>query len=249
MPHGLPDWGLEGPKQTTFGLDDLGETAVRLGSPHLYDRRGDVLLLTDFGDGRGAWEDTSGSSSHVIELWTGHSRQGPYSLNLIPGTDDPFDAQLYFEVAPPYSSALGLEFSFSLAGETFSVDAEIRYYNGVNYHHGILRYDNSNNRILYWDATGNFAVLATGVLLDGSEQPIHVLKVVMDMGTATYVRCIVDNVEYPMEVAGVRFPVETTVPPGVVPIMVHFYITVTGTGETPANVFIDNAIVTQNEPL
>ena len=48
MPHGTPDWGLVGPKTTTYGMDDEGEAAVRLGSPHFFDRRGDVLLLTDF---------------------------------------------------------------------------------------------------------------------------------------------------------------------------------------------------------
>lgn len=31
MPHGTPDWGLVGPKTTTYGVDDLGEHAVRMG--------------------------------------------------------------------------------------------------------------------------------------------------------------------------------------------------------------------------
>lgn len=243
MPHGTPDWGLVGPKSTTYGLDDLGELAVRLGSPHLYDRRGDTLLLTDFHNGIGAWENTSVDGNHSVHLYTGHSRQGSYSVQLYPGAGPNFDCALIFEVAPPVSSALGMEISFSLDGMTRYIDLEIKYYNGVRYYHAILRYDNATNRVMYWNDTGNWTVLAMGVVLDGSEQPIHVMKLVVDMATQEYIRCIIDNTTYLM--TGLRMHNVGPIPS----ILVMFYINLTTMGAAIGEIYVDNIIITQNEPI
>ena len=55
MTHGVQDFGASSGQNSTYGLTDLGELAVRLGSPVSFDRRGDVVMMETFEDGLDAW--------------------------------------------------------------------------------------------------------------------------------------------------------------------------------------------------
>jgi len=113
MPHGTPDWGLVGPKQTIYGLDDLGEHAVRAGSPHLWDRRGDVYHQTNFSEGLEVWRRVIGAAGDTVILYTGVVRHGAFSVQLTPGSPAVHQAGLINHFPIPRLSGIGLEYSFS----------------------------------------------------------------------------------------------------------------------------------------
>ncbi|GAI90305.1 unnamed protein product, partial [marine sediment metagenome] len=105
MPHGTPDWGLVGPKDTVYGLDDLGEHAVRLGTPHLWDRRGDVIWMSDFREGLGDVGTFVGpGAGGSVVLHTEYARQGAYCVQLTTDKDDEIAFLHKYLPFPVYSS-------------------------------------------------------------------------------------------------------------------------------------------------
>ncbi len=245
MPHGTPDWGHTGPKQTVFGLDDLGEHAVRLGSPHLFDRRGDVIWLTDFRNGREDIADYGAPPFGAVSLWAGLSKQGAFCMRLIPFAGSAVG--LMKAMAFPVLCRVGLEFSFNVDVRSEFIVAEIHADNGVNELQGMLRYDQDNDRLEYQlDLVGpTWVVLATNLNLITAEGCPHTMKLVVDLTAPTpvYVRAILNEVTY-TALAGVPlWPAGTSGTP-------YMWIAIEheADGGGPAAIGVDNIIVTQNDP-
>ncbi len=242
MPHGTPDWGTVGPKETTFGLDDLGEQAVRLRSPHLWDRRGDVLYCTDFREGLGMFHTDFRGTGAGVQLVTGSSRQGAYSAMLQAGSDDDHFAYLHLAFPFQVQSAVGLEFSFSVAPWTSHIRVEIVWYDGTNERTALVEYDHVNTQLSYYREPATLTVFDDDVDLNECTRPEHTMKLVASMVTNQYVRFMLDDQTY----AVFAYPVDE-VPDDRAPywyfVIWHFGVLL----HTPM-CFVDNVIVTQNEP-
>ena len=208
MAHGTPDWGLVGPKRTTYGLDDMGELAVRLGSPSTWDRRGDVLYWSDFRNGVEAMETYYSGLPGLVNLVTEHARQGAYSVRL--EMDDILlrEAGLMLSLPLPVDSGVGIEFSFSNDNAAVYWEAWLEWATMTDSWRARVQFDNTlfpNGRLRYYDDTGNYEVFAEGIVLNAYAQPGHVLKMVVDMGatpTPQYVRAILNEVQYDLRGIG-----------------------------------------------
>ncbi len=244
MPHGTPDWGLVGPKQTTYGLDDLGEHAVRLGSPHLSDRRGDVLWLTDFDEGIGPMEAIFNGAAGGVALMTEHSRQGPYCVRLISGSDGAADAYGRMTLPIPTLSLIGNECSFGWDAILDYFQIEIWYYDGTDHWDGVLRYDPLLNELQYWAGGLVWTALATGVNLPAFTRVIHTFKLVVDLTTIppSFTRAVLNTITYSFPAGIPLIPTAS----GVGPYIECYY----RNQSILANrtVYIDNCIITHNEP-
>jgi len=245
MPHGTPDWGHTGPKETTFGLDDLGEQAVRLGSPHLWDRRGDVLWLTDFRNGLGDMIVAGPPLLGTVSLFTGLARQGAFCVQLAANVS----ATVGLEKGLPYPvlSRIGLEFSFSVVLRSAYILAEIQADNTVDAMLGYVRYDQGADELQYmqvpfppaWEAFATALNPIRGVTCPNT------LKVVVDLAATPpeFVRVIFNNVTY-TNIAGVPLFAAATAGRAFVYVRVRHEADAGG----DATIHIDNVIVTQNEP-
>ena len=241
-PHGTPDWGLVGPKNITYGLDDLGEHAVRLGSPHLWDRRGDVVYSTCFREGLGMFHTQILGVGAAVELVTGCSRQGAYSILLRPGSALGDHAML--QLAFPFQdlSAVGLEFSFSLALWTYYIAVQINWYNGALERRGQMRYYHTTHQLYYLNGLGAWVLLPPDIPRHGCIRPEHTLKLVVDMDRSEYVRFLLDELSYDLRGLAVAQAPDPRPP--------YWYFTLWHYGVATHNpdCHIDNVIVTQNEP-
>ena len=242
MAHGTPDWGLVGPKSITYGLDDLGEAVVRLGSPQLWDRRGDVLALTDFREGLGHfYTDVSGVGAEVL-LCTGHSRSGAYSVCLRAGSGVGRYALIHAALPFQDPSCVGMEFSFSVANWTESVRAYVEWYDGTNRHYAWALYDHVLSQLAYQVHGVGWVVAQAGVALHQCTRPEHTFKLVVDMSLGEYLRFLVDELA-----PNVRGAVVPWLASAVEPYW-YFAIWHTGAAGWNPDVYIDNVIITQNEP-
>jgi len=244
MPHGTPDWGLVGPKATTFGLDDLGEHAVRLGSPHFFDRRGDTLLLTDFRDGIGDFDSTGDGVGWDTTLVTLHSRTGPYAVRVTTLGGIGNKTGLVARFSYPLLSSLGLEFSFG-SNLKHRWQGWLDWYTGARQYLARMRVHDDTGLLQYSTGVGLWAEQAIlGELLDSS-RPLNTLKFVVDptLPDPEFVRAMFNSNSESM--AGVPVPWVAdilTVPHLVV------YIYLEDTRAAPAVGYLDNIIVTHNEP-
>jgi len=242
MPHGTPDWGLVGPKKTVFGLDDLGEHAVRLGSPHLWDRRGDVLLAESFDDGMSAvGTDVSGLGA-AVQSWTGMSRQGAYSVKLVAGSDGLQYAGLLIPLPYPVLSGVGLEFTFSIEPRTEFWRWRMWWDDGARRNVANVRYDFVNSLLEYYGPDPGYHTFATGVATLSNGLLANVGKLVVDFTQRRYRRFIFNDTEYDLRAHGVRSTL----------LVATTYLEATihhiGAAGFNAEGYVDNVILTQNEP-
>lgn len=246
-PHGIPDWGLVGPKYTTYGLDDLGEHAVRLNSPHHFDRRGDCLHLTDFREGIGPWAIESVGGGGTVGLVTEHGRQGAYAVRLRSGREIGEQAVMTLVVPFPVLSLCGLEYSFSKDLDSEYWEAELSWYDGTWSGVACIRYNVWLSELQYENPIGTFNTLGDDIDMQASDRCENTIKMVVDLSyTATrpqeFVRVILNNET--RNLAGI--PVVRTI----VGLNPHLTCTIRHGGlvaSTPDG-YVDNVIVTQNEP-
>jgi len=242
MPHGTPDWGHTGPKETTFGLDDLGEHAVRLGSPHTWDRRGDAIWLTTFEEGLGDVLPVRGLGAGVIGLYAGLARQGAFCVRLEAGLGAADWAGVDKQLPFPIASGIGLEFSFAgtLTGGWYF--ARLSGRDAAGLFHAEVEIDIATGNVQYMDAGGILVPLVTVTLNLGPPVVHHVLKLVIDFVSHEYVRCIVDDLETPM--AGINYDWAGAV--GARELLARCGFRLPAAAATSG--YIDTIIVTQNEP-
>jgi len=254
MPHGTPDWGLVGPKYTTYGLDDLGEHAVRLGSPVLWDRRGDVLVETDFREGLGSFYANGGGLLWAVALHAGNARTGAYCVKLTAGSDGALNAYLQKRLPRPVLAKVGLEFSFSCAAWTSAWEWQILWQAGSVLYTAYVRYDHVNGLLQTYEEPATWTTFATVDVLYTDDHVQHTGKLVVDMGAVDAVGNplpVYDRFHFNEQGYNLRLPPparEVDRFPGGVPD--EFLVTVVHSAVALHNPdgYVDNVIVTQNEP-
>lgn len=254
MPHGTPDWGHVGPLTTVFGLDDLGETVVRLGSPHLWDRRGAVVWLSDFREGMGIVEALGAGAGADVALVTGYTRQGAYAVKLTAGTTAPRSAYLQKMFPYPVHSRVGFEFSFSCHEHTDRWGVIISGQSPTHEFTASVEYDHVNSLLTCQTPGALTPTFATLVVAHEYAFCDNVIKMVIDLSlfdaagvwAPEYVRVILNHVEYPVTILGVPQLVDVT--PGVAVPFIRCAAYHYGLAAGNAVGYVDNAILTQNEP-
>lgn len=243
MAHGLPDWGLVGPKQTTYGLDDVGELAARLGSPVVWDRRGDVIFMDNFENGLGKIIVTPFGTGANYNLTCGNVWHGAYALELTAGNDGPFHGVHVVWFTPlPYTSNMGWEIWFSVTEDVSIILLGFIWYENPTLCTAAIRYDHVNKVLEYGDAAGIWQTVAAGIDLLEHPKPIHMLKLVACPTTQQYVRVILDDVQYSL--SGYTMPVAAYAGQDYLTSVMYYQGVL---GENP-KIVIDNAIFTENEP-
>lgn len=242
MPHGTPDWGLVGPKTTVYGLDDLGEHAVRLGSPHFFDRRGDVVFLTDFSEGLAPFWQAGAGAGWGVGLTAGNSRTGPFCARLRAGVAVGGHAGLYFTLAPSVLGPIGLEFTFGRADSQCYWEGRLDWNDGVDWAQARIRVTHWSGALEYWDNVTPWVNFATVGLLRPWASAMHTLKMVVDINREEYVRVLLNDQAYLLPAV--------PVPPvgGVLAPHIYVQILCTNAAAVELDGYVDNVIVTQNEP-
>jgi hypothetical protein len=242
MAHGTPDYGVTAGAVTTYQLKDLGELAVRLGSPITHDRRGDVIWWDDAECGAVKWASTLVGVNASFGASTDRARNGRRSYKLRPG-DAVNDLATMTHVSPFSNiSRLGMEFSFSLTGELRRLEWIFSLRDGTDSHLFQVRWDDGASVLQYLNAASAYVTFASVVNLHFDATLFHTGKLVIDPTTDRYVRFVLNNTEY--DLSGFSEPVSAS------PIdpIVQMSITEETLAVTPTGTYIDDIILTQNEP-
>jgi len=240
--HGQQDYGMYAQKKTTYGLSDMGELAARLGSIVTFDRRGDVVSLEDFEYGITNWESV-GTVGYTATWSAAESLSKGVSYKAVAPDGAATYALIRRYYSLPVNSRLGVEFAFLPDSKTEFVFVRSIIYDGTTYYQAKVYYSWDDSAIQYYNSAGARVDLATNVTLRRDGKCWHRLKMVIDLTTSKYVRCILDNVEYPMGDLGVQSGASATAPA----IITELQHSVSAPGEA-VTVHFDNVIWTQNEP-
>jgi len=242
MPHGYPPWsGVK--KQTVFSLPiDMGELAVRLGSIVSYDRRGDVVLLDDFGDGLSAWDVIGSGLDSEAFLSAEKAESPPYSIKAISGKTVDCQAGIMTKVPTPVSGLLGLEAHYQTQAAQLSWRVQLTHYNGTTARVFGVKYDHPNTQLEYLNSANVWTAFDTDVELWLASPLFHALKLVADPETGKYERLLVDDKTYTLR-AYDCYEADSDRSP-------HTSLVVDVEGDTDASytAYLDDVIFTQNEP-
>jgi hypothetical protein len=196
MAHSGPDYGLGGPKSTVFPLKDMAELAARLGSPALYDRRGDVIALDTFAGGINQWEHTGVGVGHASTWENISSRFGGFCCHLKGGQTSARYQRMRRYLPFPVLGKVGIEFSFAIPSQLDYARVEFDLYNGTSKIYGWLEIDIANDdQTILNGADGLDYEVATRNWRTGAFM-FHAVKVVIDLTSSKYERIIMDDTEY-----------------------------------------------------
>ena len=219
------------------GQISLAEVAARLGSIHTFDRRGNILWYDDFEDGLNKWEVSLSGTGPSVALTNAQARKGALSCKLVSGTSGGAYSQINAYLPYNILSRMGFESAFTANGDT-EYTWRFWFYDGTNYYEASVTYS-ATDWLEIWTTAGWVAV--ANVPLLHSDSLFHILKLVVDPITHKYVRLILNNTEYDVSASDMLPTANATAPH----TLVTFRVTKGSSGDT---VYIDNVIVTQNEP-
>lgn len=194
-----PDWYVSSPESTRVGLEDMAELAARLGSPHTFDRRGEVLFFDTFKHGLAAWSTSVSGAGAEVNIVADETYRAGLACQLIAGSDSNHHATIHRYLANPIREKMGLEIAFRFEDRIDYLSLRASFYQNEYLYFVEIRLPDTSDILQYRDAAGDYVELVE--IPDPLPLAIplwHNLKVVADLTTLEYVRCVYDRIEVDM---------------------------------------------------
>jgi len=242
MAHGLPDYGVYAPKVTVSALADMAELAARLGSIDTFERKGDVLWLDDFNDGIHKWTTELTEDRGSVEWDGNHARNGGFCAKLTSGDEEDDKARIIRKMPIASLSKIGLEVSFTVHANAKTVQFELHLNEGLYKHNIAVGWTAIDKVWTYTLTEGVYVDLEPSVTLATDEWVFHTMKIVADLNTHKFCHLISNYTHFDMTDIPYYYTGEELAP------YLHLYVTCIGNGDGAAIMYVDDVILTQNEP-
>lgn len=237
-----PDWGGQYNDTAFYPLFDLGELAVRLGSPVTYDRRGNIVWYDNFEYGLVGVDQTVSGTGSAISLNATTFENPPFSAKLVAGTTNPSTVGLIKTIPPPQSKNVGFSAMVRPGTNLDSITLEINHILGGTQFVMTLVFNLAAQTITLLDTLSNPFTLATGFSTTGVDLFFTFLKLVVDTENRKGVRAIVNGFEF--DLSGYTI---TTASTGTSSRM-SGNVYLVETGGVAVTSYIDNMFITASEP-
>jgi len=237
-----PDFGVTGLENSKVNITDLSELAVRMGGINRFDRLGTVLFQEAFQYGLGMWYPRYDPVGCIPTLSALYYSTLPYSIKCI--TIDNIDdySGISLTLPVPYTSVMGFEVHFKVIGTTDFLDLRTAIYTGNDkYRMHVKIKVNPDEISIYNPDEGYDAIHTKEIYYDGSS-PFHVLKVVADIVSGNYSRLVFDGIDYIIT----DYPLYSVGSEIWPHLSLHYNLE--NTLAASQTVYIDNVIITMNEP-
>lgn len=242
LPHDMPDMYPWLPGSSRYPMVDAGEMAVRLGSPVLYDRRGETLWFDTFEHGlsysRTQYSGVGGGAALVAN----HAWKSGYSLKLTAGTTLSKYALVEWVLGTFSNERMGAEFGIALATEPDKVQLIVdRVYDGVLFE-GRLVLDFLTSAIKIYDALGVAHTIGSFESLVTTAVAVYPFKLVCDFRVGKYDRLLFAD----QEITGLdqysMYSEDTAIP------QLNAALSVWGKAAANGVMYVSHFILTGNEP-
>lgn len=241
MTHSLPDYTTKYKMTTIFGNIDTAELAARLGSPFIHNREGNMIFYDDFEAENLHWDTATSGAGGAVALSTASAFMGEQSLKITGGSDTGKYGLAYRQLSLPVNTRLGYEVSFTNNADLDYVLVSMTIFDGTNYHQGRIRFDQTNDKLYYYNSANTTIELDSDVIFLVGDFMYQPIKLVIDSSTNNYVRCIFGNKEYNMSNISLYQVADASNP------YLYIDLWVGSNAGDNAYSYVDHAIVTQNE--
>lgn len=232
---------------------DVWGNAISMGNAELaaifsfvkrYDRRGLVVYPDGFDQGLSGWEKVTSGTGAKIEHSTSQAFSPPFSCELTAGSDSERYARISRHLPFPVAGKIGLEFSFTLDPETDHIRASIGWYDGTYVRGWTVNYDLPNTTLSCGGADGQHTDLKTDLSLRVDDEQFHTIKLVADLEDEEFSRVLCNALSYTPTTAAIGKGADAT---HAHLVIIIWHYSVAAPAVNP-NIWVDNVIVTQNEP-
>lgn len=224
-------------------IKDLGELAVRLGSPSSYDRYGNIVLMENFQRGFGSWVATEYTSAEDATLTAKYALQGHYAANIHCAAVNMSRTNLRTKYPYPSISNIGLELSMNFSSAFYRFTAALMWGDGTGKYTSSIYLKAWDKEIRYLDADSNRVKVGNWDYSILEQNYWHTMKFVIDMSNQVYLRCSVDSLAYDVHNKPVQYVSVNTYP------YLQIILTIESDGRLACDMAIDRVILTSNEPL
>jgi hypothetical protein len=185
-----PDYSKYLGGSVRFSLQDMGELAARLGSPGIYDRRGEFVWYDKFDRGLSAWEKLTIGTGGDISLVADSPHLGNYAAKLTAGSTSSKSANMSRVVAFMDFTKIGVEVSWSHNSNVANFDVIFIVVDDAKLKQAWVRFDTENQLLKYVNSSGTFSTLGALKMRASTTPTYRNVKVVMDIQNETYDRIL-----------------------------------------------------------
>ena len=243
MVHTAKDYSNKYRQPTVYGNIDNAELAARLFSINTYVRSGSIVWMDDFEDNINHWCKTAVGTGASVVLSDEAARNGKYSAKMTTPSDTADYCSLQRAIGMLNTSKIGFELSYADQDDNTRLSIMIAIYDGTTEYYGILRISEAAGTLEIWDDIINNYVTLDTLTIDSEICTWNTMKLIIDMDSLYYVRGYFNNEEYDLTAYRLRDVALATSPRIAVAVLLH------RTVADNYHVYVDDAIITQNEPF
>ncbi|MCK4815310.1 hypothetical protein KA005_06035 [bacterium] len=220
-----------------------GELAARLGSINTFERRGNVMLMDNFEESTLKWVPLGTGTGNTQLRSNITAQKGSYSVKLTTGNAEDNYSAITCYTYMPIKKRIGAEISFALGSEIKKFYLRFRAFDGTYLFQCDALYEPQASVFYVYDDVGQWQSVVASLSLKEYDFLFHTLKMVFDLDTEKWIRTVIDNVKYDISTIGLWKHNQPTTPYARSEIQVYN----NSVGNHYA--YVDNFIITQNEPL
>lgn len=238
----VPDFAEYAPKGFLYRNIDPTELAVRLGSVNTFNRSGDVIFQDGFESGLAAFYDLAPGTGAETDITPVTSRNGGFSCKMISGLYNDDATSLSKNLAYPFITKIGFEFSFSLTSTLVEIYASIIIYTDTEQLKATIEIEPSNKRISYYANDGSWPIIISDLNFTTGAQWFYTIKFIVDFENRIFDNLFFLKDVYDLSMYGLRITAGTYAP--LLSTRVYIY----PTSDVNRTLYVDDWIVTINEP-
>lgn len=241
MTHGAPDYSNVRKAEYSFRLDDMGELAARLGSPQIYDRRGEILYIETFKHGFRPWQNWATGANAVVELDEIRTHTDGFSLLMRGGSDGDRDAIIRRILPLVNMSSIGIEIRAMVNDDINYLRTSLYIYDGSSLYFVYAIYYAQTDILKILDSDGSEVTISTGFNLSTAYETFNFMKFTVDWINKTYKRGLFNGNEIDISAYSIQQTASALSPHIIIDIRLQ------STDGNNGEVFLDNIIITRNE--
>lgn len=191
-----PDYSKYRLESARVSLADMGELAVRLGSPVAYDRLGTVVFMDKMQNGFSPYDIDAADLVNEVFWSVDTSEYGPYSMKLYTVAGSSAGPSIRRRVNPININKFGFEIGLNMVSQFEFYGLEITQVHNSKTYSYVIRIYGNDQKISYLDTNLNYIKFAdTGVLYTGIGL-FHNIKMIVDEENHTYHKFMIDANSY-----------------------------------------------------
>ncbi len=220
----------------------LGELAARLGGLQRWDARGQLLYGLDFATGIPLNAAITLSAGCTITHAVGYGYNGGYCADFYTPAIASRLAELAFGVAPTASTKNGLEITFNASAQAGTLSLRIEVYTGANEYDYRIDWNLFSGAFQYMDSNGAMQNVPGVSIPLNTYTGMSSFKLAVNSTTVKYMRMLANNQQVDLSAYSGRSGAVNIQPQIIVRTRLTSYSVVA------VHVYVDNVVVTHNEP-